>query len=103
MTCAFAPDQHAAMGGLSEKTVAADMLGYCPRPKDGTTESEKSTLQNALSVVPAKDLYCLAPDFNPIHIRKVVKEGILLAAGGVAILLQVAAPGVAAVSSLSCP
>lgn len=94
------------MGELSEKTAASELLGYCPHQKDGTTKSEKSnelTLQNPLSVVPAPDLYCLAEDFNPTHIQKIVKEGILLAGGGVAILLQVAYPGVAAVSSFSCP
>jgi uncharacterized protein (DUF2236 family) len=38
----------------------------------------------------------LSPDFNPKEMRKIVREGILLAGGGVAILLQVANPGVGA-------
>jgi uncharacterized protein (DUF2236 family) len=93
MSCAFA-DQHPATK-LSEKSAAEQMLGYCPH-KDGSEKSNDLTLQNALPVVPAEDLYCLADDYNPIHIQKVVKEGILLAGGAVAILLQVAHPGVAA-------
>lgn len=42
------------------------------------------------------NLPCLQPDYNPVHIQKVIKEGILLATGGVAILLQVTMPGVGA-------
>lgn len=38
----------------------------------------------------------LNPTFDPADMRKVASEGILLAAGGVAILLQMASPGVAA-------
>ena len=38
----------------------------------------------------------LSPNFNPKEMRKIVSEGVLLAGGGVAILLQVANPGVGA-------
>jgi uncharacterized protein (DUF2236 family) len=38
----------------------------------------------------------LKPNFNPKEMQKIVREGLLLAAGGVAILLQVANPGVGA-------
>ncbi|OCK79486.1 hypothetical protein K432DRAFT_354826 [Lepidopterella palustris CBS 459.81] len=38
----------------------------------------------------------LSPNFNPKEMRKIVREAILLAGGGVAILLQVANPGVGA-------
>lgn len=47
-----------------------------------------------LSLVPSPDLEFLAPDFDPRNMRRIVREGILLATGGVAILLQVANPGV---------
>jgi uncharacterized protein (DUF2236 family) len=47
-----------------------------------------------LSVIPDPSLDCLKPGYNPVHIQKIVKEAILLATGGVAILLQVANPGV---------
>jgi uncharacterized protein (DUF2236 family) len=93
MSCGFA-NQDPAMAQPTEKSVAAELLGYCPH-----IDSEKSngvTSQDALPVVPSPDLYCLAQDYNPQHIQKVVKEAILLAGGAVAILLQVAHPGVAA-------
>ncbi|KAF2756476.1 hypothetical protein EJ05DRAFT_539432 [Pseudovirgaria hyperparasitica] len=38
----------------------------------------------------------LTPEFNPEGMQKIVQEGILLAGGAVAILLQVASPGVGA-------
>jgi len=45
-------------------------------------------------VVPPPELECLQPGYNPTYIQGIVKEAILLATGGVAILLQVANPGV---------
>lgn len=38
----------------------------------------------------------LEPDFNPVDMRKIVEEALLIAGGAVAILLQVANPGVGA-------
>jgi len=98
MACPYNPNSEAMTQAL-KKSVASQMLGYQPKTGDKTTLSEKSddaTLHTSLSVVPSPELYCLAPDYNPQNIQKVVKEGILLATGGVAILLQVAHPGVAA-------
>ncbi|KAF8865187.1 hypothetical protein BDZ45DRAFT_641428 [Acephala macrosclerotiorum] len=44
---------------------------------------------------PDPNLGCFRRDFNPTYVQKILKEGILLAAGGAAILLQMAHPGVA--------
>lgn len=38
----------------------------------------------------------LNPDFDPKLLKNIVKEGIIIAGGAVAILLQMASPGVAA-------
>lgn len=38
----------------------------------------------------------LDPDFDPKYLKMIVKEGIVISAGAVAILLQMASPGVAA-------
>ena len=66
---------------MTEKTSFAEpSLGPTDRPE--------------LPVIPSQDLECLAPGFDPKNIKKIVREGILLATGGVAILLQVANPGV---------
>lgn len=54
--------------------------------------SEKS---NESSVIPSSDLECLQPGFNPKNLQTILKESILLGTGGVAILLQMAHPGVA--------
>jgi uncharacterized protein (DUF2236 family) len=48
-----------------------------------------------LPVTPPDDLVVLAPDYSAKHMQTVLHEGILLVSGGVAILLQVAHPGVA--------
>lgn len=75
------------------------------RPQNAAVTNEKTAPSNAssdfnektlLPTIPSADLECLQPDYNPVHIQKIVKEGILLATGGVAILLQVANPGVGA-------
>jgi uncharacterized protein (DUF2236 family) len=68
-----------------------------PPMSEKTVSSEQSLAEHQepeLSVIPAPDLECLAPGFDPKNIQKIVREGILLATGGVAILLQVANPGV---------
>jgi len=52
--------------------------------------SEKTTLPTT----PDPNLSCLNPNFNPVALQKVVKEGILLSTGALAILLQIANPGV---------
>lgn len=99
MACAWAPENSdVAKCPYPEKSVAAELLGYHPALKDGalTEKSDDMTLKSALSVVPSPELYCLAPDYNPKNIQKIVKEGVLLAGGAVAILLQVANPGVGA-------
>lgn len=49
-----------------------------------------------LSLKPSPDLECLAPDYAPKLLQKVLREGILIGTGGVAILLQMANPGVSA-------
>jgi uncharacterized protein (DUF2236 family) len=54
--------------------------------------SEKS---NETSVIPSSELECLQPGYNPKNLQKILREGILLATGGTAILLQMAHPGVA--------
>jgi hypothetical protein len=100
MACAFAP-QNSGTPKISEKNTAQELSGYHPAVRDVTAnpENEKTddvTLKTALSIIPSPDLYCLAPDYNPRNIQKIVEEGILLAGGAVAILLQVADPGVGA-------
>jgi uncharacterized protein (DUF2236 family) len=59
---------------------------------DGPNELSEKT--DELPLTPPTDLECLAPGFNPKAIQKIVREGILLGSGGVAILLQIANPGV---------
>jgi uncharacterized protein (DUF2236 family) len=54
--------------------------------------SEKS---NEPSVIPSSELECLQPGYNPKNLQRILREGILLATGGTAILLQMAHPGVA--------
>ncbi|PMD28480.1 hypothetical protein NA56DRAFT_675650 [Hyaloscypha hepaticicola] len=46
-------------------------------------------------VIPSSDLECLQPGYNPKNLQMILKESILLGTGGVAILLQMAHPGVA--------
>jgi uncharacterized protein (DUF2236 family) len=46
------------------------------------------------SILPPSDLECLQPGYNPKNLQKILREGILLATGGTAILLQMAHPGV---------
>ena len=79
----------------SHSTAAAmESLQEKQREKSIFRESDELFEKAKLSVVPTPDLECLSPSFDPKHIQKIVKEGILLATGGVAILLQVANPGV---------
>lgn len=47
------------------------------------------------SFIPPPDLDCLQPGYNPENLQMVLREGILIATGGTAILLQMAHPGVA--------
>jgi uncharacterized protein (DUF2236 family) len=61
-----------------------------------STASSDFNEKPELSVIPDPALSCLAQDYNPTHIQKIVQESVLLATGGVAILLQVAEPGVGA-------
>jgi uncharacterized protein (DUF2236 family) len=77
----------------------------CPYPhsremnEKGTSSSTASSELNEKtypSIIPDASLPCLAKDYNPVHLQNIVKEFILLATGGVAILLQVANPGVGA-------
>lgn len=79
MACAFAPS--------NEKR---------SRKTPSITQSVEFNEKTGLSVRPDPALACLARDYNPTHIQKIVKEFVLLATGGVAILLQVANPGVGA-------
>lgn len=81
MACAYAPKTAV----LSEKATAGSLAS-----------SSDFNEKGPLSVVPSPDLDCLREDFNPVYIQRIVREGILLATGGVAILLQVANPGVGA-------
>jgi uncharacterized protein (DUF2236 family) len=58
--------------------------------------SEKlSEKTNDSSVIPSPELECLQPGYAPKHLQMILREGILLGTGGVAILLQMAHPGVA--------
>lgn len=54
-------------------------------------KTEAATPARAISVDDFLD-----PSFDPKLLKNVVKEGIIIAAGGAAILLQMASPGVAA-------
>lgn len=79
----------------SHATAAA---GYPIQEKQGenslSLHSDKLSEKAQLSLLPPPDLECLSPSYKPKHIQKIVREGILLSTGGVAILLQVANPGV---------
>jgi uncharacterized protein (DUF2236 family) len=70
-----------------------------PRRETQSSESETTTptLINEKGTVHAitKEEF-LSPDFQPEEIRKIIQEGIIIAGGGAAILLQVAEPGVGA-------
>jgi uncharacterized protein (DUF2236 family) len=57
-------------------------------------ESDELSEKAQLSVIPPPHLECLSPSYDPKSIQKIVREGILLSTGGVAILLQIANPGV---------
>jgi len=63
---------------------------------DGSSINEKSSQVHQLPLKPDASLECLQPSYNPVHLQKVVGEGVLLATGAIAILLQVAHPGVGA-------
>ena len=62
--------------------------------KSLSRESDELSEKAQLSLLPPSDLECLSPSYEPKHIQNIVREGILLSTGGVAILLQVANPGV---------
>jgi uncharacterized protein (DUF2236 family) len=62
--------------------------------KSISLHSDELSEKAQLSLLPNPNLECLSPNYDPKHIQKIVKEGILLATGGVAILLQVANAGV---------
>jgi len=63
---------------------------------DSPNSAEFSKAQlGDLPITPPDDLIVLAPNYSTAHIQVILREGILMASGGVAILLQVAHPGVA--------
>ncbi|KAJ5619281.1 hypothetical protein N7510_003265 [Penicillium lagena] len=85
------------MDEMTEKpsTATADLQGSAQLDRLNTPEPRQSKFfeQKHLGVVPEDDL--LDSLQNSQQVQKVVREGILLAAGAAAILLQVAMPGVA--------
>lgn len=63
--------------------------------REATPSLEELSEKENLSVIPSSDLECLSPDYEPKYLQRILREGILLGTGGVAILLQMANPGVA--------
>jgi uncharacterized protein (DUF2236 family) len=74
-----------ATGNLDEKAV----LAATP-----ATESRTATPENAEKSVGRQAIDPFSPLFQPEEMRKIVQEGILLSGGAVAVLLQIANPGV---------
>jgi uncharacterized protein (DUF2236 family) len=76
-----------------------DNMPKVPAPEMGEqtdmNTDEHFSEKEDLPVVPSPDLECLSPDYNPTYLQTILREGILLATGGVAVLLQMAHPGVA--------
>lgn len=75
---------------MSEKPQIPNPFVEPDEPSTSSAENEKN--DPSLTTDEAKILAALE---NPKHIQRVVREGILLAGGAVAILLQVSEPGVA--------
>ncbi|CZR55394.1 uncharacterized protein PAC_05281 [Phialocephala subalpina] len=62
-------------------------------PEKVADMNEKTEL--SYQYYPDPNLEYFKPDYNPTYLQRILKEGILLATGGAAILLQMAHPGVA--------
>lgn len=79
----------------SHATAASvDSMQEKHREKSIFRESDELSEKAQLSVIPSPHLECLSSSYDPRNIQKIVREGILLSTGGVAILLQIANPGV---------
>lgn len=74
--------------------ISATPLGDETSQSTPNVFSEKSEEKPQLSIIPSSDLECLSPDYDPKYLQRVLQEGILLGTGGVAVLLQMAHPGV---------